>query len=107
MKSDFKKEKEDELELRKMSIDENLPSNLKPYIEQARDKGASTWLTASPIEEQNFCLTKGEFRDGLKLRYNIPLEELPSFCPCGQKFTVSHALSCKKGGFINMRHDNF
>ena len=26
------------------------------------------------------------------------LVDLPSHCICGDKFTVSHALSCKKGG---------
>ena len=26
-------------------------------------------------------------------------------CPCGEKFNVQHALSCKKGGFITLRHN--
>ena len=37
--------------------------------------------------------------------YNIPLSDLPSQCVCGEKFTVGHALSCKKGGFVAQRHD--
>ena len=74
-------------------------------VEQARDKGASSWLTAILLEQQGFQLNKEEFRDSLRLRYGLPLQNLPRFCPCGQSFTVEHALSCKKGGFITLRHD--
>ena len=44
----------------------------------------------------------------LHLRYNIkkmPLSDLLSKCVCGEKYTVCHALSCKKGGFVAQRHD--
>ena len=49
---------------------------------------------------------KQEFRDALRLRYNIPLQDLPSSCVCGERFTINHALSCKKGGFVAQRHDS-
>ena len=39
------------------------------------------------------------------MRYNLQLADLPSHCACGDRFTVSHALSCKKGGFVAQRHD--
>ena len=29
----------------------------------------------------------------------------PSHCACGDRFTISHALSCKKRGFVVQRHD--
>ena len=51
------------------------------------------------------ALNKQEFTDSLCLRYNLPLSNLPSYCACGEMFTVNHALSCKKGGFIAQRHD--
>ena len=75
-------------------------------MKQAQDKGASSWLTALPLEEMGFTLNKEEFRDALRLRYNLKLEDLPTWCACGQRFDVVHALSCKKGGFVAERHDN-
>ena len=36
----------------------------------------------------------------------MPLSDLPSKCVCGEKYTVCHTLSCKKGGFVaQSRHD--
>ena len=58
---------------------------------------------AIPIEEHGLALNKQEFKDSLCLRYILPLPNLPSYCACGEMFTVNHALSCKKGGFIAQR----
>ena len=69
------------------------------------DKGASSWLNAIPIEENGQALNKQEFRDSLCLRYNLPLPNLPSYCACGEMFTVNHALSGKKGGCVAQRYD--
>ena len=87
------------------SIDSTLPSDLLRSVNQSRDKGASSWLTAVPLVDQGLVLNKQEFRDSLRLRYNMPLSDLPSKCVCGEKYTVCHALSCKKGGFVAQRHD--
>ena len=87
-------------------VDNSLPDNLKPFVEQARDKGASSWLNALPISEQHLTLNKQEFKDAMRLRYNLPLAGLPANCPCGERFNVTHALSCGKGGFVYQRHDN-
>ena len=78
------------------SIDSTLPSDLLRLVNQSRDKGASSWLTAVPQE----------FRHSLRLRYNMPLSDLPIKCVCGEKYTVCHALPCKKGGFVAQRHDS-
>ena len=86
-------------------IDELLSPDLLQAVQQTRDKGASSWLNAIPIEEHGLPLNKQEFRDSLCLRYNLPLSNLPSYCACGEMFNVNHALSCKKGGFIAQRHN--
>ena len=57
------------------------------------------------IKDQNLDLNKQEFRDALLLRYNEPLQNLPTHCPCGEKFNEVHAMNCKKGGFVNIRHN--
>ena len=51
-------------------IDESLSPDLLQAVQQTRDKGASSWLNAIPIEEHGLALNKQEFRDSLCLRYN-------------------------------------
>ena len=72
---------------------------------RSRDKGASSWLTAVPLVNQGLVLNKQQFKDALRLRYNMPSSELPSVCACGEKFADCHALSCKKEGFLAQSHD--
>ena len=93
------------VKMRMESIDSTLPSDLQRSVNQSRDKGASSWLTAVPLVDQGLVLNKQEFRDSLRLRYNMPLSDLPSKCVCGEKYTVCHALSCKNEGFVAQRHD--
>ena len=57
-------------------------------VNQARDKGASSWLNALPIKSQGFALNKGEFRDALNIRYSRPIKDLPSTCPVDVFFTT-------------------
>ena len=50
-------------------------------------------------------LSKREFRDALRLRYDWPIPDSPSVCVCGCSFTVDHALMCQRGGLIIQRHN--
>ena len=45
------------------------------------------------------------FWDSVYLRFGIQLPRLPVSCVCGAKFDVQHALSCKIGGFVGIRHN--
>ena len=74
-------------------------------MDLASEKGASSWLTTLPIEEFGFTLHKGAFRDALALRYGWMPSRAPSHCACGTSFSVDHALSCSKGGFPSIRHN--
>ena len=67
-------------------MDDGLPPDPLLYVNQARDKGASSWLTSLPLQDQGLDLNKQEFRDSLRMRYNLPLEGLPSSCACGSAF---------------------
>ena len=75
-------------------------------LEQLSEPGASSWVGALPLKEQGFSLNKSEFNDALCLRYDKPLKNLPSKCACEKPFTVTHAMNCKRGGFVNARHNS-
>ena len=83
----------------------SLSTSLQYSMLLAQEKGASSWLSALPIEEFGFALHKGAFRDALTLRYGWTPCLVPSHCACGQPFSVSHALSCSMGGYPSIRHN--
>ena len=74
-------------------------------LEASQEKGASSWLNVLPLKSLNYSLDKDSFRVALFIRYGLPIKRLPSICVCGSKFSVEHALNCKKGGFITSRHN--
>ena len=74
-------------------------------MEIAQEVGASNWLTTLPIRAKGFSLNKQEFTDALALRYGWPVEGLPEQCACGSVYDTNHAMTCKKGGFVCIRHD--
>jgi hypothetical protein len=82
-----------------------LPKAETRKLKRAKETGA--WLTATPDRLNGTELAGDEFRDGLCLRYNFLPKSLPPMCDgCGQKFSVSHAMSCKKGGLVLIRHND-
>ena len=52
-----------------------------------------------------FTLHKAAFHDALALTYGWLPNNMPSTCDCGKQFSVDHALSCSKGGFPSIRHN--
>ena len=83
----IKKMKKEEREAKIQGLD--LDDGLRPYIEQARDTGASSWLNLLPIREQQLDLNKEQSSDALCMRYNFLLSGLKSFCECGSTFSVT------------------
>ena len=82
-----------------------LTSDQRRRVEMAQEVGASNWLTTLPLKAKGFHLNKQEFVDALALRYGWPVESLPQQCTCGTPFDATHAMVCKKGGFVCIRHD--
>ena len=56
--------------------------------------------------ENGFDLTKQQFWDSIRLRYEWSIANLPTTCACGSIYTIEHSMSCKKGGFINIRYND-
>ena len=81
-----------------------LSDSLRHAVELAQEKGASSWLTSLPLDEFSFSLSKGAFRDALALRYGWQPSNI--FTYCGTHFSVEHSLSCPKGGFPHIRHND-
>ena len=70
-----------------------------------QEHGSSSWLTTLPLSEEGYDLTKQLFWDLIRIRYGWTLTRLPAYCECREKFDLQHALSCKKGGFVSLRHN--
>jgi hypothetical protein len=77
----------------------------KLMINLASEKGASSWLTALPLKDFGYVLNKQQFADALALRYNFCLKDCPKTCACGAMNSINHALICKSGGYVSMRHN--
>ena len=74
-------------------------------VNLATEKGASNWLSVLPVAEHGFYLPKTGFRDAVCLRFGWRLDQLPEKCVCGSSITVEHTLTCNRGGFSCLRHD--
>ena len=90
---------------RSARIKENQTPRMKRMLEQLSEPGASSWLGVLPIESYGCRLNKSEFQDALAIRYCSNIKNIPSKCPCGGNFNLTHALNCHRGGFVNARHD--
>ena len=104
-KSEVRQMRRDQLNATAEELMPELSAQQKRAMELGKEKGASSWLNALPIEDHGFVLHKGDFRDTLCLRYGWQPTNLPSRCACDAPFTVEHALSCPTGGFPTLRHN--
>ena len=68
---------------------------------------SGVWLTVIPNRLNGSILSAEEFRDNLRLRYNLKPLDMPDLCDgCGAKLDVEHALHCKVGGLVHCRHND-
>jgi hypothetical protein len=72
-----------------------------------RAKETGTWLTTMPNRLNATELSADEFRDSLRLRLGLAPLGLPDRCDgCGHRFSLGHAMTCKKGGLVLLRHND-
>ena len=83
-----------------------LPTDQVRAVKRINEGSLSAWLTALPIAAETFDLSEVQFGDALSVRYNKNFNALPTFCDgCQSTFTLRHALACKKGGLLTLRHN--
>ena len=57
------------------------------------------------IQEHGFYLNKTAFWDAIYMRYGWKPERMPDKCICSAQFSVEHAITCPRGGFTFIRHN--
>ena len=105
IKADLQKHKNQYQQQLVVKIRESLSPTNQRTMDLLQLKGSSSWLSALPLKDQGFNLSKGEFRDALSLRYGWQLKNLPQYCICGTSFSADHAMICPHGGMIISRHN--
>ena len=101
----IKAKKEERFEKEYEEIVENLDAKSRRILDLARESGAGSCLNAIPIQSLGYSLNKQEFKDSVCLRYGWQIPDTPTYCQCSKKNDIDHALSCKLGGYVNMRHN--
>ena len=83
-----------------------LDENQKCLNDITHEKEVSNWLKAYPISDQGYDLNKQQFWDRVRLHYGWRLTNISSTWIFGSKMDIQHTISCKKGGFITIKHND-
>ena len=81
-KREVKHEKEILLKTKYETIYAGPNTSTKRGLDNAKQKGASSWLTSLPITWL-----------------------VPNYCGCGSANDIDHCLTCRRGGYVVMRHN--
>ena len=80
------------------------PEVVTRRLRRARKTGA--WLTVQPYTVNGTELGAQEWRDAAFQRYGLDPPDLPKYCDgCNTRFSIYHALNCKRGGLVTARHN--
>ena len=104
-KQELRVAKENFLQNEFNQISAQLNEKEKRLLLAACEKGASSWLSALPLKRLGYSLNKQEFRDALCLPYGWTIPNTPTHCGCGDRNSLDHILTCKRGGFVAMWHN--
>ena len=64
-------------------------------------------MTVHPPMVNGTELGAQEWLDAILLRYGLDPSNPPKYCNvCNAKFTIFHALDCKRGGLVTSRHND-
>ena len=68
------------------------------------EKGAPSWISTLLLKECGFVLSKQQFQDAIRIRYNIPLDRISQECACGKTISIDHLLICMLmlGGYVSL-----
>ena len=102
---DLRRRKEERWKERQERICSVLSEKLCRIVQLGSEKGSSTWLTSLPLKSYGFRLNKQQFLDALCMRYDLKLTDVPRNCTCGDEYSINHCLTCKRGGYVIIRHN--
>ena len=105
IKNELKRRKISNYKNKLEELRNSMNEKMKRCNDISNETGSSNWLSVIPMREFNYVLNKQQFWDSIRLRYGWPIPGLPVSCSCGEGFSVQHAMSCKKGGFVTLRHN--
>ena len=105
IKLEVKKEKENSHKYIMEYLKENLSEKSNRILQLSTEKGVSNWPTMLPSAEYDFELPKQQFWDSISLRYGWEISKLSATRLCRSKFDKQNSMSCKKGGFVTIRHN--
>ena len=94
----IKMKKKVTIENKKSIILNKITGRKRRTFEDSGRKGSSTWLSATPIKQDNFCLNKEKFRDFIRIRFGLEPENLPKNCNCTYRpeFNLNRGTGNKK-----------
>jgi hypothetical protein len=105
-RTDMKNDQKEKLKVIQTAIMEKLDKTRQRAVQRIINYKTSSWLTVLPVAKHQFDMSALEFRDALALRYRRALKSIPALCDgCGDRFSLEHSLSWKKGGLIIQRHN--
>ena len=105
-KSKVKQERRERIKTALSMLKNDMNKEQLRLLDLSQEIGTSSWLSTLPLKEEGFHLTKQAFVDLIRIRYGWQLQSFPSICECGTTNTIEHSLSCKKGGFVTLRHND-